>query len=105
MIKDRISEKHTVAIRVDDEGEFKYDNGLIWVYPKDTIIWQCEYPFSIHIGWHSPLKKGRFQSENSKDIVTVVPDDARPGYYRYTVAALVKGKIWTDDPEFIVKRP
>jgi len=97
----------TVVIKVNEEGDFDYENGLIWVLPGDTIVWECEnkYPFSIHFGWDSPLKQGRFQSENGNSKDTVVPDNARPGYYRYTVAVLRDEKIWTDDPELIVKKP
>lgn len=98
---------HTIKITVDNDGNFSYDNPLIWVYPGDTIIWECtnHSPFAIHIGWNSPLEKGRFRSVKGDRVVTVVPEDALPGNYEYTAAVFIDGNIWTDDPPFIVKKP
>jgi hypothetical protein len=99
---------YTTTIKVDDDGNFTYDNPLIWVYPGNTIIWQCanNCPFAIHIGWNSPVK-GRYCSVDGTAIEAPVPVDARPGYYSYTVAVFDEKtrKIWTDDPPFIVKKP
>jgi plastocyanin len=101
------SKTHTIKITVDNDGDFTYDNPLIWAYPGDTIIWECtnHRPFAIHIGWNSPLEKGRFQSAKGDRIETVVPEGAQPGNYEYTVAVDLNGNIWTDDPPFIVKPP
>jgi plastocyanin len=98
---------HAIKIAVDDDGNFTYDNPLIWVCPGDTIIWECanDCPFAIHIGWNSPLERGRFRSVKGDRIETVVPGGARPGNYEYTVAVFMDGNIWTDDPPFIVKPP
>ena len=100
-------ETHTITITVDNDGNFSYDNPLIWVDRRDTIVWECanHCPFAIHIGWNSPLKKGRYRSVKGDSITTVVPDDAQPGNYSYTVAVYLDGEIWTDDPPFIVKPP
>lgn len=102
-------ETHTITITVHDDGRITYVNPLIWVDRGDTIVWECENscPFTIHIGWNSPLEKGRFHSVKGESIKTVVPDTAQAGNYSYIVAAYDKktGKIWTDDPPFIVKPP
>ena len=106
MDKEKKPETHTITIKVED-GDFTYDNPLIWVYRGDTIIWECtnHCPFAIHIGWGSPLKKGRFRSANGDSIETVVPNNAPPGNYEYAVAVYLDGNIWIDHPPFIVKRP
>jgi len=106
MDKDRNPETHTINITVDDDGNFTYDNALIWVYPEDTIIWECanNCPFAIHIGWNSPVE-GRYRSVDGTAIEAPVPKNARPGYYSYTVAVCIDNEIWTDDPPFIVKKP
>ena len=108
---------HTVSIIVDNNGNIDYENGFLRVYPGDTVVWKCTNgcPFSIHIGWNSPLDKGRFQSVEGEDIVTEVSKGARFGHYEYSVAVYTEGKIkdkgttakviWTDDPPLIVKRP
>jgi len=97
---------HTIKITVDNDGDFSYDNPLIWVYPGDTIIWECtnNCPFAIHIGWNSPLK-GRYRSKDGTPKKATVPENAQPGYYSYTVAVCIDNVIWTDDPPFIVKPP
>ena len=108
MDKDRNPETHTIIITVDDDGNFTYDNPLIWVDKGDTIVWECtnHSPFAIHIGWNSPVE-GRYRSVDGTAIEAPVPKNARPGYYSYTVAVFDKKtrKIWTDDPPFIVKKP
>ncbi len=100
---------HETTIVVDQRGEFKYHNGLIRIYPGDTVIWKCQKPergpFTIHIGWDSPFEECSFYSENGDDIEAKLPKNAKPGYYRYMLAVLVNGKIYTDDPELIVKKP
>jgi len=101
--------KHVTTIRVSKDGMFEYEKGLIRIYPGDTVTWICDTekkgPFTIHIGWDSPFEKCSFHSKNGEDIKATLPEDARPGYYRYMIAVLVDGIIYTDDPELIVKRP
>ena len=106
MDKDRNPKTHTTIINVDDDGNFTYDNPLIWAYPGDTIIWECknDCPFAVHIGWNSPVK-GRYRSKDGTGINATIPENAQPGYYSYTVAVCVDNVIWTDDPPFIVRPP
>ncbi len=97
---------HTVTITVDDQGNFRYGNPLVWVRAGETIVWECtnKYPFAVHIGWDSPLEYGRYRSSGDP-IKANVMKDARPGYFRYSVAVFDGKNIWTDDPEIIVRRP
>ena len=101
-------ETHTVTITVED-GNFTYDNPIIWVDRGDTIIWECtnRWPFAIHIGWGSPLEKGRYRSVDGTGISTKVLPNAQPGDYEYAVAVFEEKsrETWTDHPPFIVKRP
>ncbi len=96
---------HTITITVDNDGNFSYDNPLIWVDHGDTIIWECtnNCPFAIHLGWNSPLKKGRYRSEDGTRIEAEVKKNAQPGYYQYAAAVCIDKEIWIDDPPFIVK--
>lgn len=109
MDKNGNPEKHKVVIYVDAKGNFRYENGLLLVDRGDTISWECpecregKNPFTIHFGWDSPL--GRLKSYEGENYEAAIPADARPGYYRYTVAVLRDNTIWTDDPELIVKKP
>jgi len=108
MDKGKHPKEHIIEITVED-GDFTYDNPIIWVDPGDIIKWECtnHWPFAIHVGWDSPLKKGRFRSVNGNSIKTIVPDEARPGNYEYAIAVVDEKtrEIWIDHPPFIVKRP
>jgi plastocyanin len=101
--------KHVTMIRVSEDGMFEYEKGLIRIYPGDTVTWVCDTgkkgPFTIHIGWDSPFEACSFHSTDGKEITATLPLNARPGYYRYMIAVLIDGKIYTDDPELIVKKP
>lgn len=101
------SREHTVRIVVDKDGNLTYDNPVIWVDRGDSIIWECQgdYPFAVHVGWNSPLDKGRYQAPKGRKITANVPENALPGHYPYTVAVYEGERIWTDDPELIVRRP
>lgn len=100
-------ENHTVTITVDSDGNFTYENPLIWVDRGDTIVWECtnKCPFAVYFGWDSPLKKGRFNAAKGNKISTVVPENAPPGHYNYTSAVFLDGEIWMDDTEVIIRRP
>lgn len=106
-------ETHTVNISVED-GEIKYrddnngDKSSFKVSRGDTIEWTCtnaDYHFAVHIGYDSPLGKGRYpQKNNVRGISDKVSKNAPPGHYKYFVAVFDGTNIWTDDPDFIVKR-
>jgi plastocyanin len=105
MKNQRKPETRTVTISMED-GNISYDKLCVFVEPEDTIEWACEndnYHFAVHIGWDSPLRKGRYRATKGKRISDRVPEDARPGRYKYFVAVFDGENIWTDDPEFIVK--
>lgn len=99
------SEKHTITIR-HENGDLTYDACNVRLRWGDVIEWRCEprQPFAVHIGWDSPLRKGRYQSVDGNPIADTVPDGALPGRFKYFVAVFEDGKIWTDDPEFVVRR-
>jgi len=107
MDKARKHKEHKITIKLDDDGNFTYDNPLIWVHAEDTIVWELtnQYPFAIHAGWNSPLEKGRYRSEDGTRIEAKVAKGAQPSYYHYAVAVFDEKtrKIWIDDPPFIVK--
>ena len=104
MNKDRNPETHTTTITVHDDGNITYVNGMILANRRDTIVWQCENrrPFAIHFGNKTPMKTS-YQSVDGTLIQDTVPEDAPLGAYIYMVAVYIDGKIWTDDPPFIVK--
>jgi plastocyanin len=97
---------HTANITVDSQGNFHYDPLIIMVDRRDTVVWKCEGNpnFAIHIGWNSPLDRGRYRT-SKKEIKAHVQENAQPGHYHYFVAVLIDNEIWTDDPEIIVRRP
>jgi len=96
----------TVIIKLDKKGNLSYVPCSIELDEGDFIEWQCvrELPFAIHIGWHSPLPKGRYRSLKGESIKDVVPEGALPGRYKYYVSVCEDNHIWTDDPEFVVRR-
>lgn len=101
------SREHKVRIIVDKDGNFSYENASILVDRGDSITWECQggHPFAVHLGWGSPLEKGRYRASKKEQIVAHVLNDAAAGHYRYTVVVCDGEKIWTDDPELIVRRP
>ena len=104
MDKDRNPETHTTIITVDDDGNFTYVKPMIFANREDTIIWECKNscPFAVHFGKKTPMKSS-YQSVDGTPIQDTVPLDAQYGAYIYMVAVYKDGKIWTDDPPFIVK--
>lgn len=100
------SKTHTVNITLE-AGKISYDKPCFMAYPGDTIEWVCESDgchFAVHLGWESPLPKGRYRPVTGKKTGDKVPKNAPPGRYKYFVAVSDGKNIWTDDPDFIVKR-
>ena len=97
---------HTVIIRVDNAGNITYEGRpMILADPEDTVVWRCRYPFAIHfVGGRTPMQPS-YQSDANTPIQDTIPKDAEPDAYTDMVAVYSDGKIWTDDPPFIVKRP
>ena len=103
---------HEIRVFCKD-GDFEYEyNGkrsqfsTVWVHHGDTIRWVCENPkqyLATHIGFNSPFDKCRYRCEAGSHIQVTVTPTAQPGNYKYTVAVFDIEKIWTDDPEFIVR--
>jgi len=99
---------HTVIIRVDNSGNITYEGKpMILADPEDRVVWRQNrnYPFAIHfVGGRTPMQPS-YQSDGSTPIQDTVPPEAPYGAYTYMVAVYIDGKIWTDDPPFIVKPP
>ena len=91
-------------------GNISYAPYRIMVYRGDQIEWECKgekgvkYHIAVHIGWDSPLDKGRYRPLPGKKVSGVVLDEAKHGSYKYFVAISDGKNIWTDDPEVIVRR-
>ncbi|MFQ6081842.1 MAG: hypothetical protein ACE5WD_00600 [Candidatus Aminicenantia bacterium] len=98
---------HTIKIFVDDAGNISYDFPSLRLKRGDTIEWVCtnEYTFTVHMGWGTPLGKGRSQTSQKGIIRETVRENALNGRYKYFVAVYDKkrDKIWTDDPELIIE--
>jgi hypothetical protein len=96
------TQTHVVQITVAS-GDFDYGpNRSILVRRGDTIEWRYNGNFAVHIGWNSPCEKGRYRGKNA--IRAKLLPTPLPGHYKYSVAVLADGEIFTDDPELIVKR-
>ena len=100
-------EKNVITITYEG-GNLKYDSCNVQLDWEDEIVWKCmpRNPFAIHIGWDSPLEKGRYRSVDGEPIRALVPKGALPGRFKYSVAVFDEetNEIWTDDPEFVVRR-
>jgi hypothetical protein len=97
------AKRHSVAITVQ-KGRFSYIPASFFVKRGDIIEWRCKYPFAIDLGWESPLHKERHKVGPKRTIGDRVRSDAPYGRYKYFVAVWDGKNIWTDDPEFIVRR-
>lgn len=103
------SKIHKVTMTLKN-GDISYDPYRIMVKRGDQIEWECKgkkgvkYHIGVHIGWDSPLDKGRLRALPGKKVRSVVLGDAKYGLYKYFVAISDGKNIWTDDPEVIVRR-
>jgi len=86
-------------------GNISYDNDNFQTRRGDTIEWACteDYHFAVHIGWRSPMPKGRYRAKPGKTIKDKIKADAIPDDYKYYVSVFDGNDIWTDDPKFIVR--
>lgn len=70
---------HTITISMQN-GDISYDKHCVFVEPEDTIEWVCadaNCHFAVHIGWDSPLGKGRYRAARGKRISDRIPQNAR----------------------------
>lgn len=100
---------HNVEISVSKSGNISYSNDNFKVDRGDSIIWSCDkkygHCYSVHLGYKSPLPKGRYRKACGQAIKDKVKTNADFGHHKYMVAVCDGKNIWTDDPIFIVKRP
>jgi plastocyanin len=95
------------TIEIDcHNGDLEYSDPHLRVQHGDTIKWICKdlsSSFAIHIGWGSPLAKGRYRAGPGGSVEVTIPPNSPPGCYKYTVALYDGKDIWTDDPDFIIR--
>jgi plastocyanin len=106
--KQKRNQTHRVEIVING-GDLSYSIDNFKVDQGDSIIWSCDkrygHCYSVHLGYKSPLAKGRYRRACGQEIIDRVSPKAEPGDYKYIVAVCDGENIWTDDPIFIVKRP
>ncbi len=108
---------HRVAITVSDAGEFTYSKDPIRAVPNDVIEWSCDSgAWSIQVAGlqdeqTKELKQGKTPfAENKRSARAkqraagklTVAGNAALGTYKYTVAVVVDGDVFIDDPEIII---
>ena len=87
-------------------GNLSYHPCCPKVNRGEELTWKCdEGAFAVHIGYNSPLPKGRYRAKKGDATGDNVGGNAQPGEYKYFVAVYDGEQVWTDDPIFIVKRP
>jgi hypothetical protein len=97
--------KHSVEIIVKN-GDFTYRPGpTVQVKRGHDIEWVCSTgDYAVHLGWESPCEKGRYRAGKGEPVTGQVLQGAPYGRYKYSVAVHQDGKVWTDDPDIIVRR-
>jgi len=75
----------------------------VYIASGDRVDWTCEAgPFAIHFEPVSPLARRRFWTTGDRNTVGGhIRANNLPGKYRYFVAVLHDGQIYTEDPELI----
>lgn len=87
-------------------GEFTYHPCCPKVKQGEELKWRCDDgAFAVHIGYNSPLPKGRYRAKSGDETGDNVGSNAQPGHYKYSVAVYDGEYLWTDDPIFIIRRP
>lgn len=99
-------EKHTITIDIRN-GEIVYDKPKVITGPGDVIGWKCEVKnahFAVHFDPISPLALNRASALGEESINDEILLEASSGRYKYFVAVFDGKRIYTDDPELIVRR-
>jgi hypothetical protein len=79
----------------------------LYIVPGQVIRWRLDSetsgagPFTIHFEPISPLDHRRMHAAAGEPILGQVREFILPGKYRYFVAVLYRGRIYTEDPELI----
>jgi len=100
--------RHQLRVTVDpEEGRVGVTPSPAYIASGDTVEWTYEGgPFAIHFEHSSPLAHRRLLTAGKE---TKVEGEIRannvPGIYRYFVAVLFNGQIYTEDPELIDDPP
>jgi hypothetical protein len=108
LAKKHLIKKHTVKLRLEKDGNVICTPHKLIAVKGQSIEWECEprQPFTVDFSWESPFKDMAFQARAGEKIKISIPDVAPEGYFEYFVAIYDKstGKIFTFDPELIIRR-
>jgi hypothetical protein len=67
----------------------------------------AKYNFAVHPSDNSPLRKGRYAGKGGKTVggkvKKVLRKDEPNRTFKYSVSVWEGGRIWTDDPTFIIE--
>ena len=100
------SAEDPVVVEVDTAtGRFSYSRDPIFLTRGETVSWRFDQgpwvvmPFPV-----SPLD-GTLQVHGGggEEAGAQIRADIPLGKYRYFVAVLVDGRLWADDPEFMIE--
>lgn len=75
---------------------------------KDTVQWQCEYPFAVHFGKNTPFGKMGFKGnvetdKKAADVVVVsLMKNSHSISFKYIVAVVVDNDVLIADPQLII---
>jgi hypothetical protein len=111
-----IVDAHEITIGIEEvppgssSYRFTYKPGeRVGVQPGTIVTWKVEEKPRIEkftlLFDHAatPFSKRMLHSDPDVKIEEEVRSNARPRRYKYTVAALVNGQIYIDDPELIIR--
>lgn len=94
-----------ITITVDEQTEqISLSHYKKVLSEKDTVLWQCDHPFLVHLGPRSPLEKMSYQHFQGNPEGGMLKASAPDDIYRYLVVVLYGGKFLTLDPDLVVRR-
>ena len=86
-------------------GDLSYSPCCPKLDKGEELKWICnDGIFAVHIGYNSPLPKGRYRAKKGEETGDKILGDATPGDYKYSVSVYDGEYLWTDDPKFIIRR-
>jgi hypothetical protein len=97
-----------INIDCSPDGDFDYGSNEVCVARLgETIEWVCEGEglYCLNFGWDTPFDRVSYEEERGKRISIRIPEDARLGRYKYTIAVSddAQRRIFSDDPWIIIK--
>jgi hypothetical protein len=100
--------KYEVKIRFDtDLAQIVCVPHTLIVKKLDSVEWECVtgQPFTLDFGWGSPFSETSFPVPAKAKKEAQIPDDARQGQYKYSVAIYDEASklVYTLDPDLIIR--